>query len=147
MIQLSTEQINRAFLNAVEFLDPVIRDASLNVPRIWVNLLPRATMELGKGLVRTKTRFYADIVDQSGLTNWKQIQKGRAPGTLGVDDPGYDACSYEADMISYAFEQVNWTGYQTSKRTLFSLSCHRLTRSVNVRYGLTLKTLNIGSVS
>ena len=117
MIQLSTEQINRAFLNAVEFLDPVIRDASLNVPRIWVNLLPRATMELGKGLVRTKTRFYADIVDQSGLTNWKQIQKGRAPGTLGVDDPGYDACSYEADMISYAFEQVNWTGYQTNKRT------------------------------
>ncbi len=116
-ISLCTEDLHRAFLDALEFLNPVIEDATKKTMNPFRNLIPTGTFALGEGLVKEQRRFHGGMGDLAGLTTWNQVQKGRAPGTLGPDDPGYDPCKYNAYMIRHGYDTVGYTIYQTARRS------------------------------
>ena len=107
-------ELNQAFIDATEFLDQVILDRSQRQRRLYIDMIPRGVYPLGEGLVRTAHRFWGAIGDQAALTTWRNIQTSRP---ASGQDPGYDSCRYESDMIDYAFETVQYTGYETTRRT------------------------------
>lgn len=107
-------ELNQAFLDALEFMDDVIKDRSHKERRLFVDLIRRTSYPLGEGLVRKQHMFHGGLGDQAALTTWRNIQVSRpASGS----DPGWDSCRYESEIIDYAFETVNYTGYETSRRT------------------------------
>lgn len=116
-VSLCTEEINRMFVDALEFVNPVIEDVSKKTKNAFRDLIPRGTFPVGEGLVQKTYRFHGGIGDMAGLTTWSQVQKGRAPGTNGQDDPGYDPCKYDAYMVKHGFDVKDFNVYQTARRT------------------------------
>ena len=110
----NTYELNQAFLDALEFMDRVIKDRSHRKKRLYFDLIPRGAYPLGEGLVRKMHKFHGSVNDQAALEQWRSIQISRA---ASGDDPGYDSCRYESDMIDYAFETIQYTGYETTKRS------------------------------
>lgn len=108
---------NKDFIQALEHMDNVIANASLGRRRLWVDLIARGDMPLGEGLVRKTHRFHGARGDQAGLMNWDAIQPGRDAGTNNPGDPGSNACTYNAELIEHGFETIEWTGFQSFKRT------------------------------
>ena len=102
-VNLCTEEINRMFIDALEFVNPVIEDVSKKTKNAFRDLIPRGTFPVGEGLVQKTYRFHGGIGDMAGLTTWSKVEKGRAPGTNGPDDPGYDPCKYDAYMVKHGF--------------------------------------------
>jgi hypothetical protein len=116
-ISLCTEDLNRMFLDATEFLNPVIEDATKQTRNPYRDLISMGAFTVGEGLVKDQKRFHGGMGDLAGLTTWEQVQKGRAAGTNGQDDPGFDPCKYNAYMVRYGFDTVGYTIYQTARRT------------------------------
>lgn len=113
-LQQQIFQRNTDFINAIEFMDNVIANASLGFRNLWFDLIPRGAMPLGEGLVRKTHRFHGARGDQAGLQNWEPIQRGRDPSP---NDPGYNTCNYSAELVDSGFETIEWTGFQSFKRT------------------------------
>lgn len=111
---VSTTVFMRTLKDALEFMDTKIENLTVRAPTMWMNLFRRGAMPLGQGLVRKMNRFYGDVGDQAGLTNWHPIQVS-TPG--GGGKPAIDACSYQADLIDSALETIDFTGFGTNKRT------------------------------
>lgn len=116
-VSLCTEDINRMFLDATEFLNPVIENVSMKTKNPFRTLISTGTFPLGEGLVMSQRRFHGGMGDLAGLVTWEQVQKGRAPGTNGQDDPGFDPCKYSAYMVDYGFDSKEYTIYQTFRTT------------------------------
>ena len=108
------ESLELDFIDALEFLDPMILDRSQTTPRLWVDKIKRGAYQLGSGIVKNKFRFYSNMDDQSGLTSWRNIQLSRAASD---DDPGFDGCTYDPKMVDSGTEKLEWTGFETSRRT------------------------------
>lgn len=109
---------NGAYFDALEFIEPVILDKSVEQPRVFVNMIPRSEYALGSGLVQKQELFYGDRGVQGGMTGWQPIQTSRPAGTNGADDPGYDACKqYDAEMVEHGFEERTFTGFFRNRRT------------------------------
>jgi hypothetical protein len=117
----------RSLIQATENWHEAIEDASVEVPT-WFNMMvPRGTAELGQGYERQKWRFHGDIVDQAGMTSWREVQRGRAAGTGYTkydgtvvppsQDPGLDPCSYDADIINYGFEPETYHAWERYLRS------------------------------
>jgi len=116
-INLCVEEINRAFMDATEFLNPVIEDATKRYKSPFRNLIPVGVFPLGEGLVQQTRRYHGSMGDQSGLLTWREVAKGRAPGTNGQDDPGYDPCKYDTYKIKYGFDVRDFKMYETNRGT------------------------------
>ena len=116
-ISLCVEEINRAFMDATEFIQPIIEDATKRYKSPFRNLIPTGVFPLGEGLVQETRRYHGSMGDQSGLLTWREVQKGRAPGTLGVDDPGFDPCKYDVYKIKYGFSVRDFKIYETARGT------------------------------
>jgi hypothetical protein len=102
------------FVDALEFLDPVIQDRSQESIRLYVDKIKRGSFELGQGIVKNKFRFYSNLDDQSGMTSWRSIQLSRqADG----EDPGFNGCTYDPKLVNHGFEKLEWGGHETSRRT------------------------------
>jgi hypothetical protein len=109
------EVYNQAYIDALEFYEPVILNKSVEQPRVFVNMIPRTAYTLGSGLVRRQDMFYGDIGPQGGLVGWSNIQKSRP--AVG-EDPGYNSCKqYDAELVEHGFEERYFTGYQRNRRT------------------------------
>ena len=63
-------ELNQSFLDALEFMDDIIRDRSHMQRRIFVDLIPRGAYPLGEGLVRKQHFFQGGLGDQAALANW-----------------------------------------------------------------------------
>lgn len=116
-ISLCVEEINRAFMDATEFIAPVIEDATKKYKNPFRNLIPVGAFPLGEGLVQETRRYHGSMGDQSGLLTWREVQKGRAPGTLGADDPGFDPCKYDVYKIKYGFSVRDFRMFETARAT------------------------------
>ena len=109
IIQLQTD-----FIDALEFLDPVIQDRSSKSPRLYIDKIKRGAYQLGSGIVKNKYRFYSNMDDQSGLTSWRNIQVSTpAEG----EDPGINGCTYDPKLVTQGTQKLEWTGFETSRRT------------------------------
>jgi len=105
---------NQRFLDALEFVDPVIQRRSHMVSSVWRSMIPRSAFQLGQGLTKKSYRFHPGVGDQRGLQRWDPIQISR----VGSDtDEGFDACAYNPLITQYGFQVVNYSGFMTSRRT------------------------------
>lgn len=112
------EVYNQAFKDAMEFIEPVILNRTVEQPRVFVNMIPRTAYGLGRGLVQKQWMFWGDRGVQGGATGWSPIQVSRAAGTNGPGDAGYNACKdYEAEFVEHGMEERLYSGYQRNRRT------------------------------
>jgi len=127
-IALSKEVQIYTLIQATENWERLIEDCSIKRPTWFNAMIPRTNAELGKGYTRKKWRSHADMVEQSGMLNWRKVVRGRAAGTgytndAGVvippeQDPGFDPCQYAAEMVTYNFEGVNFYAWESFLRTM-----------------------------
>ena len=108
------QQLEYDFVDALEFLDPVIQDRSESSKSLYRDKIKRGSYELGSGIVKNKYRFYPNMDDQFGLTSWRNIQLSRPAAD---DDPGFNGCTYDPKLVTHGWEKLEWTGYETSRRT------------------------------
>ena len=108
------QQLEYDFVDALEFLDPVIQDRTQESMRLYIDKIKRGPFQLGQGIVKNKFRFYSNLDDQHGLTSWRSIQLSRAASD---DDPGFNGCTYDPKLINHGFEKLEWSGHETSRRT------------------------------
>lgn len=111
---IAQEIFHREAIDALEFMEPRILDLSINDHRMYFDLVPRGTYELGGGIVRKQHRFYRDIGDQAGLMDWTAVQVGRDPSG---EDAGYDSCKDQGTMINFGNDTVEYTGFHRAVRT------------------------------
>jgi len=112
--QQGVADYNQRFLDALEFVDDLIQSRNHLKSSVWRSMVSRAPYKLGEGLVKKSYRFHPGVGDQRGLQEWRAIQISRA---AGEQDEGYDACSYQPSLVDYGFQTVNYTGFQTERRT------------------------------
>ena len=105
---------NQQFLDALEFVDDVIQNRQHMQVNVWRSMIQRSAYTLGEGLVKKSYRFHPGTADQRGLQRWRAIQISRAAAGA---DPGVDACAYNPYKVSYGFETVSYTGFQTERST------------------------------
>jgi hypothetical protein len=110
-----TYTLNQWYVDALEFLDRVIKKKALTIPSVIRAIVPRGTMQYGNGLSQVRTIFHPGRGDDAGLLDWTEIQVSRP---ASGDDPGFDACRYNSKMIEYGFEKITWKGHQTTRRTV-----------------------------
>lgn len=115
LVAMDKEVVETGFVTALENVDWVIKDMSVQQPRLFVNLIQRAAYSLGTGLTRTIQKFYGDIGDQGGLTFWNQI-KTSTPATN--EAAAYDSCKpMQARMTGHGIARQTYTGWETALRT------------------------------
>lgn len=114
---LSLEVRMRDLQRATENWHTLIDNMAIETPLWFKNQVPMGMAELGKGYTRTKYRFHNMIVDQGGLENWDEVVQGRAPGTNGPSDPGYDPCATDADIVDFGLQAVTYKPYRRQLKT------------------------------
>lgn len=114
----NVEQINSAFIEAPEALNPIIANKSLSYTAVYRNLIERGTFEYGKGYTQYSQTFHGGSAIQDAGASWSAMQAYRAPGTNGAGDPGYDPCKYQSEVIGYGFTKKSYTVYEAHRRTL-----------------------------
>ena len=105
---------NQDFLDALEFVDDVIQSRQHMQVNVWRSMIARSAYTLGEGLVKKSYRFHPGTADQRGLKKWRALQISRA---ASGGDAGVDACAYNPYKVSYGFETVNYSGFQTERST------------------------------
>jgi hypothetical protein len=111
------EQVTRAFVDAPKFLYPEIQNKIVNTNSLWTALIKRENFNYGEGYIKYSETFHGGVGVQDGGVSWTKMQAGRAAGTNGSDDPGYDPCRSQALMVGFGTEEKSFTVYQTERRT------------------------------
>lgn len=114
----NVEEINTAFLQAVPFINQIIANKTRLYKAIYRDLIPRGVFEYGQGYTKYNETFCGGLAIQDAGASWAQMAPYRAPGTNGPEDPGHDPCKYQGEVISYGFEQKQYTVYEANRRTL-----------------------------
>jgi len=105
------EFYNQKFIDTMEHMDPFIQNRVRQHPDIWFDRVPKGVLTPFEGLTRKTNIFHGGLLEQSGLTNWKQIQTSRKPNGA---DSGHDACAITPKTFDYAWETMQYTGYEAS---------------------------------
>jgi len=113
----TAEQVNNAFIEASTEINDVIADRTKQYKSLWRDMIDRVPFVYGEGYIKETNVFHGGTIIQDAGESWYPVQESRAPGTNGPDDPGYDACRYEAEIIGHGFETKNFQLYQTCRRT------------------------------
>lgn len=109
-VNCDIRQLSQGFVDALENLDNVINRKFRKTPNVWRNRIKRGGYTLGKGLTTSIITHHAGMGDQAALTSWDTIQ-------VSDPDADYDACRYQATVVDSGFSRVDYTGYQTHRRT------------------------------
>lgn len=113
-----TEILNQAFINATQYMNPVIADRSKKYTSIFRSQIERGVFKYGEGYLKKAHTFFGGLAVQDNGASWSLEQPSRPPKTLGVDDPGYDSCRYESPVIGYGFEEKSYSLYRATRRSL-----------------------------
>ena len=109
---LGPADYNQAFVDALENLDQVIQQRKTTKQSLWRNMFVNEPYVLGEGLVKKAFVFHGGKGDQSGLDKWRPIQV-----TNLSSNPIIDGCGSNPSTVEYGFETVEYTGFQTERRT------------------------------
>ena len=102
---------NQKFIDTAEHIDTFIQNRVRRHPNIWFDRIPKGTLTMFEGLVRTTNIFHGGLGEQAGLTNWNRLQISRKPS---AGDTGFDACAYSPKLFDYAWETRQYTGWRSS---------------------------------
>lgn len=105
----SPADYNQKFLELAQYFDTFISERARKHPTIFTERVPKGPMPNFQGLVRQVNIFHGPVGEQTGLNNFRRIQRSRVPGE---SDPGHDACAIQPKKFSYGWETRQYTGYQ-----------------------------------
>lgn len=111
------EQLNNAFIDAQQHVNPVIADRSKKYLNLYRNRVPRGTFEYGRGYVMQAHTFYGGTAIQDNGASWSEVQPSRPPNPQ-TGDPGFDSCKYDSEVIGYGFLARTHRLFQATRRTL-----------------------------
>jgi hypothetical protein len=114
--RMTPELLNRGFLDAEQYINPVLANYSRQHPSLWRSKIQRGIFTFGEGYSKKARMFHGGQALQDGNRTWEQMQPSRAPNPT-TGDPGYDACRYDAPVIGYGIEEKQYTIFQTTRRT------------------------------
>lgn len=112
------EQLNQAFIDATQYINPVIANRTKKYNSLYRSKIERGTFTYGEGYVKKAQTFYGGTHIQDCGASWSVVEPSRPAGTNGQEDPGHDSCRYESEVIGYGFEEKSYTLYQATRRTL-----------------------------
>lgn len=112
------ETLNQAFIDAAQYMNPVIADKTKKYNSLYRSKIERGTFTYGEGYVKMSHTFYGGTAVQDCGASWSAVEASRPAGTNGVNDPGHDSCRYESEVINYGFKAKQYSMYQASRRTL-----------------------------
>lgn len=112
------EVLNQAFIDAEQYINPVIADRSKKYHSLYQSKIKRGVFKYGEGYVKKSQTFYGGLAVQDCGNSWSVVEPSRPAGTNGEEDPGHDSCRYESEVINYGFEEKSYTLYQATRRTL-----------------------------
>jgi len=144
-IPLTQEVIHRRLKNALEFMDSKFADHTKGIRKMWFNLIPKGAYPLGEGLTRKRNRFFGPIGDQGGQTDWRQVAVGR---DASESQEAYDACRYDAKLVDWGVQTIDFTIYETARRTKdFCINDLKWNWQFRQQLGLIYNSLNNVTVS
>ena len=112
------EVLNQAFIDASQYMNPVIADRSKKYNSLYRSKIERGVFTYGEGYMKMSHTFYGGTAVQDCGASWSAVEPSRPPKTNGEDDPGHDSCRYESEVINYGFKAKQYSLYQASRRTL-----------------------------
>jgi len=113
----SVEQLNNAFIDSQQYMNPVISDRSKKYLNLYRNRVPRGTFEYGRGYVMQAHTFYGGTAVQDSGASWSEVTQSRPPNPA-TGDPGHDACTYDSEVVGYGFLTRTHRLFQATRRTL-----------------------------
>jgi len=113
----SVEQLNDAFIDAQQWMNPVIADDTKQYLNLYRNRVPRGQFEYGRGYVMQAHTFFGGTAIQDAGASWSEVIASRPPNPA-TQDPGHDACKYDSEVIGYGFLTREHRLYQATRRTL-----------------------------
>ena len=82
------EILNQAFIDATQYINPVIADKSKKYNSLYRSMIKRGTFRYGEGYVKKTQTFYGGTAVQDAGSSWSVVEPSRPAGTNGQDDPG-----------------------------------------------------------
>ena len=114
--RLLPELLNQGFLDAEQYINPVMANYSRMYPSLWRSKIGRGVFTFGEGYTKKARMFHGGQAIQDTTRTWDAMKPSRAPDPT-TGDPGYDACRYDAPVIGYGIDEKQYTIYQTTRRT------------------------------
>lgn len=113
--QLTCEQVSNCFIKSPPVINREICDRSPEYRRHWFDMVPQSNYAWGEGFEKTKYTFRGGHVPQD--LKWVPVEEERDAGTNGANDPGHDPCDYDAHLVTYGLDAVNYGAFRTHTRT------------------------------
>ncbi len=108
---------NAAFVSIAEHFDTFLQERVDAQPLFWHDRIPREAYALYTGLNHKRNVYRGGLMNQAGLSNWRNIAvTGGATGAAG-DDSGtrVNNCLPPNPMsYNYAFESMTWSGKEVA---------------------------------
>lgn len=81
------ETLNQAFIDAAQYMNPVIADKTKKYNSLYRSKIERGTFTYGEGYVKMSHTFYGGTAVQDCGASWSAVEASRPAGTNGPDDP------------------------------------------------------------
>ena len=111
-----SERLNNAFVDATQYINPVIADRSKLTISLWRGMIPRGNFRYGEGYIKKTQTFYGDTGEQDAGASWVVVEASRPPNPE-TGDLGHDSCRYESAVVGYGFEEKSYQLRETTRRT------------------------------
>ncbi len=116
----TNSNIFQSFIGVQENWKELIKDGSQNFAwGPWFDSLSTEVFPAGQGEFQQTGIYRNAMTAMTGLANWRDIQRSRAPGTNGASDTGHNACSeHEAQRVEFgSFEIMRNSGKVAEYKT------------------------------
>lgn len=97
-----------------EHFDEFVVDWEMSHPSVWRDRLPKGTFPLYQGSSQKTNIFRGTLGPQEGLNSWNTVYNSVKPSG---NDAGQDACQYNPQTYTWAYDTIDFTGYRSSWRS------------------------------
>lgn len=101
-------------VSLAEHIGDFVLDYQLKHPSVWRDRIPMGQFPLFNGASQKSYIFRGTLGPQAGLTGWSRIEPSRK---AAAGENGFDACSYDPQEYTWAFESVDFSGLRSSWRS------------------------------
>lgn len=99
---------------AAENFDNFVQAWMMQHPSVMRDRIPKGKFPNFKGMSQKSNIFRGTLGPQSGLTEWSRIEQSRKETDAAR---GLDACTYNPQTYTWAYDSIDFTGVQTSWRS------------------------------
>ena len=116
-VDVAPADFNSAFISLAEHWDQFLQERVDAQPLFWHDRIPRESYALYTGLNHKRNVYRGGLMNQAGLSNWRQIATTGGATASASDDSGtrVNGCLPPNPMsYNYAFETMTWSGKEVA---------------------------------